>query len=284
MPESNATRLGVHRRVASVLGAILLGIAIAMVAANVWPVLLLTLGAPTAVGIEILFLGAFLFWTSGGGPPRKWQAFRAECFRVRSLSARDWSWGLIAAVSFAASIHAAIVLLFRFVPYPAEAFHRGYDFSFIPSRSWQWLACAISAISAAICEETGFRGYMQRPIERRIGPASAILISSVFFTLVHLNKSWALIGMVPIVFGAGLLLGWMARASRSLAFNIIGHTVMDVGLFAYWWTQIAGVFAQQPIARTGVDHAFLFECAAFALFLSLTLLSIRKLRAMRTSA
>lgn len=283
MPET-ANPASSWARVALSLRAVILGIVVGMVAANVWPVLLLKLGAPVAAVIELLFLAVYIFWVSGGGPPRKWQAIRAECFRVRSLSLRDWLWGLAAALGFAVTIHASIVLLFRFVPYPAEAFHRGYDFSFTPSHSLQWLACVISAVSAGVCEETGFRGYMQRPIERHIGPTAAILISSLFFTLIHLSKSWAVIGMVPIVFGAGLLLGWLARASASLVFNIIGHTVMDVGLFAYWWTQIAGVFPQKPISQTGVNLAFLLECAAFVLFLSLTLLSIRKLSAMRASS
>src|SRR5947209_2072382 len=34
------------------------------------------------------------------------------------------------AVPYFVSVHAAIVLLFRFVPYPAEAFRKGYDLSF----------------------------------------------------------------------------------------------------------------------------------------------------------
>jgi membrane protease YdiL (CAAX protease family) len=115
-------------------------------------------------------------------------------------------------------VNAALVLLFRIEPFPSAAFHRGYDFSFIRSRSMQWLACIVSALSAAVCEETGFRGYMQRPIENRHGPGLAILISSLFFMLLHLNKSWALIGMVPIVFGAGLMLGTLARVSGTLLF------------------------------------------------------------------
>jgi membrane protease YdiL (CAAX protease family) len=265
-------------RIALVFRAILIGISIGMVAANVWPVLLLSLGVPAAVALEFVFLTAYVFWAAGGGPPHKLRAARAECFRLRVLSARDWFWGSIAAMAFAGTVHAAIVILFRLVPYPASSFHRGYDFSFIPSRSMQWLACVVSALSAAVCEETGFRGYMQQPIERRHGPAIAILISSLFFTVIHLTKDWALMGMVPIVFGAGLLLGWMSSASRSLVFGMIGHAIMDVGLFAYWWTQVAGVFPQQPIAQTGVDMSFVLECAVFALLLSLVLRSIRRLR------
>jgi membrane protease YdiL (CAAX protease family) len=259
------------------LRAIVFGLLIGMVAANLWPVLLLKVGMPAAAALELALLAVYVFWSAGGGPPRKLRAARAERFRLRSLSARDWLWGSIAAVSFAATIHAAIVLLFRVVPYPAAAFHHGYDFSFIPSRSMRWLACVVSAISAGVCEETGFRGYMQQPIERSHGPAVAILTSSLFFTLIHLTKDWALIGMVPIVFGAGLLLGWMARAAGTLVFGMIGHAIMDVGLFAYWWTQIAGVFAQKPIPQAGMDTSFVLECAVFALMLSLVVVSIGRL-------
>jgi membrane protease YdiL (CAAX protease family) len=142
----------------------------------------------------------------------------------------------------------------------------------------QWLACIVSALSAGVCEETGFRGYMQRPIEHRHGPIVAILISSVLFTLLHLTKDWALVGMIPIVFGAGVLLGTLARASGTLVFCMLGHWIMDIGLFAYWWTQIAGTFSQRPIFEVGVDLFFISECGAFALALSLTLMAIGRLR------
>jgi membrane protease YdiL (CAAX protease family) len=65
---------------------------------------------------------------------------------------------------------------------------------------WQrlgWLAVVVSATSAGICEETGFRGYMQVPIERRHGAPVAILISSLFFLTLHLTKAWATPYMVP---------------------------------------------------------------------------------------
>jgi membrane protease YdiL (CAAX protease family) len=277
MPVSTQS-VSVWSRIPVVVRAVVIGFVIGMAAANVWPVLLLSLGAPIAACGEVLFLAVYVVWAAGGGPPRRLRSVRADCFRVRKLSARQWIWGSIAAVSFAGAVHASIVLLFRFVPYPASAFHRGYDFSFIPSRSLQWLACVVSALSAGVCEETGFRGYMQRPIEHRHGASIAILTSSLFFTLVHLTKDWALIGMVPIVFGAGVLLGWLAYASESLAFGILGHTIMDIGLFAYWWTQIAGTFTQRPISETGADLSFFLECAALAMLLAIVIGSIVQLR------
>jgi len=265
-------------RVLIVVRAVIVGLLVGMIAANIWPLLLLSLGGPVAGAAEIVFLASYVWWVSGGGPPNSLRAARAENFRVGSLSAAQWIWGMVAAVSFAATIHAALVLLFRIVPFPAAAFHQGYDFSFIPSHQMQWLACIVSALSAGICEETGFRGYMQRPIEKSSGPIVAITVSSLVFMLIHLTKDWALIGMVPIVFGAGVLLGALAHASGTLIFCMLGHWIMDIGLFAYWWTQIAGTFSQRPIAESGLDKAAFAEVLVFAVVLSVLLIAMRRLR------
>jgi membrane protease YdiL (CAAX protease family) len=194
----------------------------------------------------------------------------------------QWVWGLVAAIFFAATIHAAMVLLFRLVPFPVAAFRQGYEFSFIPSLPLKWLAVVVSATSAGICEETGFRGYMQQPIERRHGAPTAVFVSSVFFMLLHLTKGWALVGMVPIVLGAGVLLGLLAWSSESLIPGMIGHILMDIGLFAYWWTGIAGEFTARPISETGVDQPFLFTCAASAIAPVVVLLAVWKLRRMKS--
>src|SRR5215472_8194190 len=177
------------------LRAIITGIIIALLPANVWPLLLLRLGVPLAAIIEVAFLGLYVWWASGGGLPRRTQTARTLAFRSSVLSPVQWFWTIVAALSFATTIHGAIVLLFRFVPFPTEAFRRGYELSFIPSLPLKWIAVVISAMSAGICEETGFRGYMQQPMEQRHGAVIAILVSSFFFTLLHLNKSWAIPGM-----------------------------------------------------------------------------------------
>jgi membrane protease YdiL (CAAX protease family) len=260
------------------LRAIISGLLIALVSANVWPLLLLNLGMPLAAIAEAIFLALYVWWAGGGGPPRTTQAARAKAFRRGSPAPKQWSWGLIAALFFAVSIHASIVLLFRIVPYPMAAFRQGYDFSFIPSLPLRWIAVVVSAASSGICEETGFRGYMQRPIEQRHGAPVAILISTLFFTTLHLTKNWAIAGMVPIVFGAGVLLGLLAWSSGTLIFGMIGHVVMDIGLFAYWWTGIAGNFAARPLSETGVDQPFLIACAVWAMSVIIVLLAISRLR------
>lgn len=67
-----------------------------------------------------------------------------------------------------------------------------------------------------------------------------------------------------------VMLGVLAHASGSLIPGIFGHTVMDIPNFAYWWTDVAGIFDNQPIAETGVGAHFvewaLIFVAAVALF------------------
>lgn len=260
------------------LRAIISGLLFTIVAINVWPLLLLNFGLPLAAFAEAIFLGSFLWWTGGGGPPHSTEAFRTTAFRSHKLSPTQWSWGLVAAFFFAVTIHASIVLLFRFVPFPIAAFRHGYDLSFIPSQSLKWLAVVVSAMSAGICEETGFRGYVQQPIEGRHGAPVAILLSSLFFMALHLSKAWAIPGMIPIVFGAGVLLGLLAWSSQSLIPGMIGHVLMDIGLFAYWWTGIAGNFTARTIMETGVDGPLLITSVVFVSSLGSVLLAVSRLR------
>jgi membrane protease YdiL (CAAX protease family) len=262
------------------LKSVVTGLLMFGVAANVWPVLLRIFRMPLAAIVEAAFLCLYCWWAAGDGPPRSTQAARANAFRRGALSTEQWVWGILGALSFAATVHAAIFLLFRFVTFPMAAFRQGYDLSFIPTLPLKWLAVVVSATSAGICEETGFRGYMQRPMEQRYGATIAILTSSLLFMAVHLTKAWALAGMVPIVLGAGVLLGLLAWSSQSTMPCMIGHTLMDIGLFAFWWSGIAGDFTARPISETGMDHTFFLGWAAFGVSLAVVLLAISRLRRM----
>ena len=265
------------------LRAIVSGLVIGLSAANMWPLLLLNFRAPLAAIAEAVFLAFYLFWAAGGGPPRMTQMSRAASFRRGKRSRAQWFWGGIGALFFAVTVHASIVLLFRFVAFPLAAFRRGYDLSFIPGLALKWLAVVVSAASAGICEETGFRGYMQAPMEKRYGAPVAIFVSSLFFTAQHLSKGWATPGMIPIVFGAGVPLGLVAWSSGSLIPGMVGYILMDVGLFAYWWTGIAGNFAERPVVETGVDPPFVIECMVLAVSLLVLVFAIWKIRKHLTS-
>src|SRR5450755_2583246 len=100
------------------LQSIIIGLLVALPAANVWPLLVRNLGVPLGALAESIFLLLYLWWAAGGGSPRLTRVSRAAAFRQGTLSPPQWIWGIIAAIFFAATIHASIVLLFRFVPFP----------------------------------------------------------------------------------------------------------------------------------------------------------------------
>jgi hypothetical protein len=79
------------------------------------------------------------------------------------------------------------------------------------------------------------------------------------------------------------LLGLLAWAAGSLIPCMIGHTLMDIGLFAYWWTGIAGDFTARPVGETGVDQPFQIACVGFTAALLVTLVAIWRLRRLRPS-
>lgn len=67
------------------LWAIISGLLIALIAANVWPLLLLNLGVPLAALSEAIFLVLYLWWVGGGGPPTQ----RKQPARRRSAAAHS---------------------------------------------------------------------------------------------------------------------------------------------------------------------------------------------------
>lgn len=258
--------------------AIASGLLVGLVAANVWPLLLIGFGMPAAAFLEAGFLALYLWWARGGGVPASLREERSFAFRSGNLTRAQWLVGLAVALSFALTVHAAMVVLFRLVPFPAEAFHRDYNFGMTLGPPLKWVAIVLSAASAGICEETGFRGYMQRPLEKRHGSVVAISVSSVLFAIIHLSKSWAILEMFPLVLGAGVLLGLMAWAGNSLIPGIIAHTIMDIGMFGYWWTGTAGTFSARTTAATGIDAPFAIAFAVMMTALVVTLALIMKLR------
>ena len=89
------------------------------------------------------------------------------------------------------------------------------------------LALLIGA-TPAVCEELLFRGYVQTRLNRSIGPAVGIILSSLLFALFHMD--WV---HIIAVFPLGLYLGFIAWRSGSLFPAMLGHFVNNtISVFA----------------------------------------------------
>jgi membrane protease YdiL (CAAX protease family) len=246
--------------------AIISGFLVSSIGISVWSALLAGFFSPWAILPMIAALWVFWKFFSGKWPLTRRATIRIFNFRSTSLSFSTWKWGLVAAALFVLIVQASFVITFRLVQFPEAQFTADYKaLDTLPL----WAAFAILAMSsivAAICEETGFRGYMQAPIEKKYGPVTAIIITSVVFTAIHLSHSWAR-QIVPQIFFASVLLGILAYKCGSLIPGIIGHAILDVFDYSVWWTDLTGGFQRQPIFKTGIDLHFMIWVLIFTLAL-----------------
>jgi membrane protease YdiL (CAAX protease family) len=134
----------------------------------------------------------------------------------------------------------------------------------------------MASLVAGICEEVGYRGYMQKPLEERYGPVVGISITSFIFVIVHLHQAWAS-GMLIHIFVISFMLGYLAYSSKSLLPGIIAHVSFDVINFSYWWSEYVGTIHYETIYTTGIDNHFIISIAVFLVTTIFFIVAIKKL-------
>ncbi len=281
-PPSHSSIVRFWERIPIVVRAIVVGFLVfAIVGSVALTVILNLIPAPWSIVAMAIVLWAYLRYFSGRWWPKATSESRRVCFRATKLPMRVWKWSLIAALLAVVVLQSSVVVLFRIIEFPAEAFTSGIDFADSPI--WQiWLFIFMAAAVAGITEEVGFRGYMQVPLEGRYGPAVGITIASIVFVVFHLNQAWAGGGGILIIlFAGGAMWGVIARVSGSLIPAMISHTVLDIINFSYWWTDVAGAFDKRPIRETGVDTHFIVWLVIFVASVVLFALAARKTLAAR---
>ncbi len=123
------------------------------------------------------------------------------------------------------------------------------------------------AVTPAVCEEALFRGYFQATLQRRLAPATSIVIAGTVFALFH-RSPFALLGLALV----GCYLGFVYQRTGSLYSSMTAH-------FAYNLTAIGLANARASwlpewITDPAVDSPFIvaaasalaFVAAAWALF------------------
>lgn len=92
-----------------------------------------------------------------------------------------------------------------------------------------WMQFIFIALTPGICEEILFRGLALRPIEDKLGPKKAILITAVLFSLMHLD----IVRLVP-TFLLGCVLGIVTVTSGSIlpamGLHILNNSFAAFGL------------------------------------------------------
>ena len=266
------------QRIPVLIRAIVSGAFVSTIGVGAW-VLVYPIPAPWSIAVMSGVLWLYWKYFSGSWRPRVTAEARRNNFRAVKLSAAVWKWGLVGALLFVVVVQSGLVMTFRIVEFPAEAFKAEYNLDALPV--WiAWISIIMASLVAGICEETGFRGYMQVPLEERYGPAVGITIVSIVFLVFHLHQAWAPHVLFQI-FAASVLWGILAYASGSIIPGIIGHTIMDIINFSFWWSDVAGKFERQTIAETGIDFHFITWVLIFGVAIALFFWVTRKIMAVR---
>jgi membrane protease YdiL (CAAX protease family) len=279
MQHIGSALFGFWRRVPVAMRAIVTGFLVAEIGIATWMASLMLVPGIWPLGIMSGVLWAFCAYFSGRWGPKATAESRRSRFRALKLPRAVWTWSLAAALLFVMISQASVVLTFRIIEFPAELFAQGFGFGDIPL--WAaWAFIVMSALVAGICEEIGFRGYMQVPLEKRYGPGLAIAITSIMFTVLHLNQAWAP-PLLLHLFALGALFGILAYAAGSLIPSIVAHVVVDVFNFAYWWTDVAGRFDMRTLAEAGMDSHFIAWSLVLGTSIALFFVAVRKVMAVR---
>jgi membrane protease YdiL (CAAX protease family) len=263
-------------RVPLVVKAILTGFVVSSLGVVTWPLLGTTVPMPWSFILMAGVLWAYLKYFSGHWGPGRSRSSRAAKFRSLVLPRRTWLLSLFAIVLIVLIEQSGLVVTFRLIDFPADKFSQEYGFiESIPP--WAgWLAIIMISAVAGICEEIGFRGYMQVPLEKRYSPLISIAIVSVVFVLVHLHQAWS--GpIIAHIFVISVLFGSIAYYSGSLIPGIIAHFIMDVFNFSFWWTDLGGQFNKKTLAHTGIDSHFIFWLSVLVLSVISFIIILRKI-------
>lgn len=219
-------------------------------------------GLAAAALLFAAFLRGYLLRAGRPDERRRWATLR-----LRPLD-RDAALGTLMAVPVLFALAWSLGEVWtRLVPVPPETFR---PFEALTRTAEGRLSVVLFAMVAApIVEEFVFRGLVQRPLERRWGPAPAIAFTSLLFALVH-----ALPWVLPIHLLLGLAFGFVVYATRSVWAGVLLHaannslaalgigaeppelppTVWRTGPTADFWTALALLVLAALAARALALH------------------------------
>jgi membrane protease YdiL (CAAX protease family) len=133
------------------------------------------------------------------------------------------------------SISAVCVSMVIFVLY----IMRYYEVLSVNPVTILWLSL-LFYLTAAVLEETIFRGILYRIVEESLGTNWALILSALFFGLIHIPNEHANAVSVVSAIAGGLLLGLMFSLTRRLWLPIAFHAGWNWALASYG-TVVSGI-------------------------------------------
>ncbi len=182
---------------------------------------------PWAIPVTIVYLSMVIAYLGGRGWPTSTREIRHRHLRARMPTPRAAAWSLL---SGGAAI-LALWLVFAAVG--------GFERHMTPGREATlsplvlFASVVTSAAVAAIGEEAGLRGFMQAPLEARLGPGAAIAATTITFVVIHGSHGVPkLLYEGPFYVAVGIVYGLLAYLTQSILPSLVLHFLGDTGVFA----------------------------------------------------
>lgn len=189
---------------------------------------------PWAVVPMAAYLWLYWRWLRGDGWPRATAEGRRRSLRANPLSGELWGAALLTGLLGLTALVPLLSLMSRVVSMPAES----QPIRVPPGMSAATVAVLLvmASLVAGVTEEAAFRGYIQRPIEKRHGVAAAILTNGVFFGLAHVSHHpAAILTMLPYYLAVAGVYGGLAWATDSILPGVALHAGGDVFSLTREW-------------------------------------------------
>lgn len=129
----------------------------------------------------------------------------------------------------------------------------------------------VVAVIPALCEETMFRGFIQRSFELRLKPVWAALITAVFFGIYHFNPY----GMIPLII-LGFYFGFAAYTSNSILIPMSLHFTNNfIAIMVYFLAGNEDLLKSTPDTDVDLNSAILMVILLTLVMIGL-IITIRK--------
>lgn len=162
---------------------------------------------------NLVAFGAVLSWAATANRGMNRALWRGGC-----AGPGAWLAAVVGGLGTTIAITVASNLLQRVLPMPESfaALFRGLtDVGHAPV-----IATLTVVVVPAVAEEALFRGYILRGLLGHVRPWTALALTTLLFTVLHMNP-W----QVPAGVGLGLLCGWVYLRTRSLVLCMVLHGV-----------------------------------------------------------
>ncbi len=273
--EGNALMTKLFSAIARVLWTGGLAVAMTALVSGIWTLLLVVnlktnAALPWAVPAMALMLWALWSVLRGSWGPQRSRAARRDLLRANAVSPAVFVTAVLAGTLCLVALAGFWIVLHQLVRVAGNPLP---DFSHYPAATVVAML-AMAALSGAVSEEAGFRGYFQGSLQRWLPTPLAILVVALVMAPEHALTQGFVWPTLLFYLLVDMMLGFCASITRSIVPGIVIHAIGLFAFFALVWPHDAG---RALVREHGADLWFTVHVAQTLVFGGLGIALFRRL-------